>query len=165
MEGCGRKHTAHGLCNRHYLRLKRRGSLDDPIRPDGCRVGGCDREHFGRGYCSGHYTRLYEHGDLRESEPLRPFRPGVGYINAKGYRVDGQGRLEHRVAMERMLGRALLPGENVHHRNGVRDDSRESNLELWIISQPSGQRVEDVVAHALAMLSRYAPATLAPSDA
>jgi len=40
------------------------------------------------------------------------------------------------------------------HRNGVRDDNRPQNLELWTRPQPSGIRVGDAVEWARAILDR-----------
>ena len=62
---------------------------------------------------------------------------------------------EHILVMETALGRSLIGDETIHHRNGVRDDNRVGNLELWVKPQPSGIRATDALAWAREIIARY----------
>lgn len=83
-------------------------------------------------------------------------KDGYVYITVKDSIVDyGRAILEHKYIMEKKLGRQLFPNENIHHINGIRNDNRIENLEIWHTRQPPGQRVEDKIKWAKEILLQY----------
>jgi len=62
---------------------------------------------------------------------------------------------EHRLVMSKKMNRPLERYENVHHKDGNRQNNIESNLELWDTTQPSGQRVKDKIDWAIEFLNRH----------
>lgn len=149
----------------HYDRYRRTGKLNistkqRPLKNVSCSIDGCELRSNCKSLCVMHYTRLKRSGEVG---PAGKISDGSYGENRDGYRriiVDGKRILEHRAIMQDILGRDLIKGENVHHKNGDRMDNRPENLELWSSSQPPGQRIEDKVSWAISILNLYKPEEL-----
>lgn len=101
-----------------------------------------------RKYCS----QKCRYADPDFSAPVR----GENNWNWKGGRVKCQGYvyvkshdhpnknnqgyvMEHRLVMEKKLGRYLLPNEEVHHINAIKDDNSLDNLEIVVKDRHFGE--------------------------
>ena len=100
-------------------------------------------------------TPIYVGEVMRYNMEMRNMPRGEDHYNWKGgKRSDGRGYikiykpdhpfnnrgsvLEHRLIIEKTIGRYLQPDEIVHHINGTKDDNRIENLQLMSRSEHNG---------------------------
>lgn len=168
-DGCNLDAKSRGFCISHYEKLMKYG---DPlgcavvkiITGGACNTDGCIGKVVANGVCAACYSRIKKYGDAttysawynRRFEKIVDSKGYVSvYVGVKnGSKKNGR-EFEHRVVMSEMIGRPLLKNENVHHKNGKRGDNRPENLELWVTSQPSGQRPADLLDWARSILVTY----------
>ncbi len=132
-EGCNRKVNAHGMCLMHYKRLRKNGDMNVVQRPQKqmateCSVEGCTSRPIGKGFCMNHYALMRRNG-----APVRT-KIFTGVYIKDGYRYVMVGRRhyepEHRLVVERCLGRKLATSEQVHHIDGDTLNNSPSNLQI-----------------------------------
>ena len=168
VDGCGKPKYGAGFCQAHYDKFRKYG---DPLgvapkkTGNPCSTDGCSGLSVAKGMCFACWTRMKKRGTVEYSERhLKRFEKIVddqGYVQVpdpshpnarKNKRVP-----EHRLVMSLFLGRPLRANENVHHKNGNRADNSLGNLELWVTTQPPGQRPQDLMKWAREILKAYAP--------
>lgn len=125
---CGRTASVRGLCQACYAKYKKKGILEKvALAPTTAKeVAARKRSRIPLGA-----TKTLDSGYVQEWDGFY-WKP------------------QHRLVLERELGRTLVLNENVHHINGIRDDNDLSNLELWYRAQPGGQRVKELLSYFVA---------------
>ena len=167
VQDCGKPKYGAGFCQAHYERFRKYG---DPLglaakkTGNPCTTSGCAGLSVALGMCRNCYANFKRHGHAekrsdwfnKRSQKIIDLKGYVYVYAGKHVNANRSSRVaEHRLTMSNFLGRPLYKNENVHHKNGDKADNRLENLELWVTTQPSGQRPLDLIKWARSILETY----------
>ena len=107
----GRKFTRCRQCCSKYLAKK---MSEFPLSPKGIP----HLTYRGKKHPNWRGGIMHSQGYIAIKKWEHPFHSTRGYVK------------EHRLVMEKYLGRYLQPNEMVHHKNNIRNDNRIENLEV-----------------------------------
>jgi len=115
---------------------------------DGCRCARCaDQTGSNNPMWNGGISRQGDYVTVKiyQDNPMFIMADTRGYV------------MEHRLVVAQKLGRPLRKGETVHHINGIKNDNRIENLELWFTNHSHGVRVKDILADWVKLYDYHCP--------
>lgn len=120
-----------------------------------CDFCGKEYDGIGKKYCSHRCstTASWKNGSIRSNIGLvgsksLHWRGGRAIRNGYVFVYVGSGKYlgEHRIVMEKNLGRKLTQNEQIHHINGIKTDNRLENLQI-VVKKVHYGKVECPMCH------------------
>ena len=134
---CDRACQYEGMRGKHIRKdilIKRKIAHDERKKRLGYIISPEFRKNFSKSK-TGKKNPMWKGGKFKMAGYIMVRRPKHPNADNKGY------VREHRLVMEKYLGRYLKSTEKIHHKNAIKDDNRLKNLEI-VVTDPHYGKVK-----------------------